>query len=116
MKLSTILISMTLALSMTMTVAAEKQAAQTAKPAMTKELKAAQAAIDSADASRKKAASVEGEWRDTGKIINQAKAALTEGDTKKAIKLANFAERQGNYGYEQAMSQKDFKMPSYLKY
>ena len=77
---------------------------------------AAEAAIAAAEKSRKKAASVDGEWRDTGKFIKQAQEALKKGDTKKAVKLASFAERQGQYGYEQAMSQKDFKMPSYLKY
>ena len=78
--------------------------------------KAAQDAIAAAEQARKKAASVKGEWRDTGKIIKQAEQARKKGDFDRAIKLANKAERQGKYGYEQAMSQQTLKMPSYLKY
>ncbi len=78
--------------------------------------KTAQDAIAAADQARKKATSVKGEWRDTGKIIKQAEQARKKGDFEKAIKLANKAERQGKYGYEQAMSQQTLKMPSYLKY
>ena len=39
----------------------------------------AQQMIDDADKARKKAASVDGEWRDTGQIIKQAQAALKKG-------------------------------------
>lgn len=77
---------------------------------------AAESAIAAAEASQKKAASVSGEWRDTGKFIKQAKALLAEGKFDKAVKKAQFAERQGQYGYEQAVSQKELKLPSYLKY
>ncbi len=78
----------------------------------------AQSAIDKAETSRQHAASVDGEWRDTGKIIKKAKAALKEGQFDKAIKLARKAERQGSYGYEQAISQqtqKNLTTPDYLK-
>lgn len=78
----------------------------------------AKAAIDKAETSRQHAASVGGEWRDTGKIIKKAKAALKDGQFDKAIKLAGKAERQGSYGYEQAVSQeaqKNIASPSYLK-
>lgn len=78
--------------------------------------KAAQAAVAAAETAQKKAASVEGEWRDTGKIIKQAQTAMKKGNFNEAIELANKAERQGKYGYEQAVSQKELKMPSYLKY
>ncbi len=78
--------------------------------------KAAQDAIAAAEQARKKAASVKGEWRDTGKIIKQAEQARKKGEFDKAIILANKAERQGKYGYEQAISQQTFKMPSYLKH
>ncbi len=71
-------------------------------------------AIAAAEAERKKAASVDSEWRDTGKIIKKAQEAMNKGNYEKALKLANRAEHQGVYGYEQAMSQKDLKMPSYL--
>ena len=73
------------------------------------------AAVEKADASRKKAASVGGEWRDTGKMIKKAKAAAKEGDYNKALKLANTAYRQGELGYNQAMSQKGVGFPSYIK-
>lgn len=75
----------------------------------------AAAAISAADDARKKAASVDGEWRDTGKLIKKAKQAASKGDFNKAVKLANKAQRQGKHGYEQAVAQKDLKMPSYLK-
>jgi hypothetical protein len=72
--------------------------------------------IDAADAARKEAASVNGEWRDTGKMIKKAKAKLAEGDYVGAAKLANDAAKQGHLGYEQAVSQQTLKMPSYLHY
>ena len=77
---------------------------------------AAESAIAAAESARKKAASVDGEWRDTGKMIKKAQAALKAGDSAKAIKLAKKAENQGKLGYEQAQAQQTLKMPSYLKY
>ncbi len=73
------------------------------------------ATVEKADASRKKAASVGGEWRDTGKMIKQAKAAAKKGDYEKALKLANTAYRQGELGYQQAMDQKDAGFPPYMR-
>lgn len=78
--------------------------------------KTAESAIDAAEKSRTRAASVDGEWRDTGKLIKKAQEAMKNGQFDKAVKLANFAQRQGQHGYEQAVSQKTLKMPSYLKY
>ena len=72
--------------------------------------------ITAADEARKHAASVGGEWRDTGKMIKKAKGLLKKGDFVAAAKIANKAAKQGHLGYEQAMSQKDLKMPSYLHY
>lgn len=72
-------------------------------------------AIAAAEEAQKKASSVDGEWRDTGKIIKEAKAAQAEGKFDEAVKLANKAARQGELGYEQANSQKVFQTPSYLK-
>ncbi|MBG7602193.1 MAG: SoxXA-binding protein [Gammaproteobacteria bacterium] len=77
---------------------------------------AAESAIAAAESARKKAASIDGEWRDTGKMIKKAQAALKAGDSAKAIKLAKKAENQGKLGYEQAQAQQTLKMPSYLKY
>ena len=73
-------------------------------------------AIAKAEAARKKAASVNGEWRDTGKFIKQAEEAAKAGDYAKAVKLANKAEAEGRLGYEQQVSQSELKIPSYLKY
>jgi TPR repeat protein len=76
----------------------------------------AQKLIDAAEAARKEAASVDGEWRDTGKMIKKAKGLLKKGDYVAAAKLANEAAKQGHLGYEQAVSQKELTMPSYLHY
>ncbi|MES9993134.1 MAG: hypothetical protein ABW098_14350 [Candidatus Thiodiazotropha sp.] len=72
--------------------------------------------IEAADEARKQAASVGGEWRDTGKMIKKAKGLLEKGNFVEAAKLANKAAKQGHLGYEQAMAQKELKMPSYLHY
>jgi hypothetical protein len=72
--------------------------------------------IDAAQAASKEAASVGGEWRDTGIIIAKAKEMLKNGDYVAAAKLANEAAKQGHLGYQQAISQKELKMPSYLHY
>jgi ribosomal protein S20 len=72
--------------------------------------------IDGAEKARKKAASVDSEWRDTGKFIKQAQAALKAGDYDKAMKLARKAEDEGNLGYQQGVSQQELHLPSYLKY
>ena len=77
---------------------------------------AAESAIAAAESAKKKAASIDGEWRDTGKMIKKAQAALKAGDFAKATKLAKKAEKQGKLGYEQAQAQQTLKMPSYLKY
>lgn len=73
-------------------------------------------AIAKAEAARKQAASVNGEWRDTGKFIKQAEEAAKAGDFDKALKLARKAEEEGRLGYEQQVSQSELKIPSYLKY
>ncbi len=61
--------------------------------------------IEAAKGAQKKAASVGGEWRDTGKLIKKAEALLAEGKTEKAKKLAEKALRQGILGYEQSEAQ-----------
>ncbi len=72
--------------------------------------------INDAEKARKKAASVEGEWRDTGKMIKKAQAALKKGDAVNAMKIAAQAHKQGVLGYQQAVAQKELRMPSYVKY
>lgn len=59
-------------------------------------------AIASAEKARKKAASVGYEWRDTRKLIKQAKKALKANQLKKALSLAKQAKFQGNAAYEQS--------------
>ena len=65
----------------------------------------AAAAIAAAKAAQKQAASVGGEWRDTGKMIKKAESLLKEGKNEEAAKLAEKAEAQGMLGYMQATSQ-----------
>lgn len=45
------------------------------------------AAWEAADAKRKEAGKIGAEWRDTGKMLKQAKKAAEEGDEAKAMKL-----------------------------
>ena len=60
---------------------------------------ACEKALAGAEAARKKAKSVGGEWRDIKKIMKKAKKA--GGD--KCVKLATKARRQGEIGYAQAL-------------
>ncbi|MCP4764671.1 MAG: SoxXA-binding protein [Gammaproteobacteria bacterium] len=64
-----------------------------------------EAAIAAAKEAKKQAASVGGEWRDTGKMIKKAEALLKAGKTDEATKMAEKAEAQGMLGYMQATSQ-----------
>lgn len=70
--------------------------------------------MTAAQEARKKAASVGGEWRDIGKFLKQAEQAATKGDFATAGKLAEKAKRQGELGYEQAMSQRNAGFPEYM--
>lgn len=74
----------------------------------------AEQAIADAEAARKKAASVKGEWRDTKKMIKEAEELMKSGEFDAAIKKANQAKRQGELGYEQALSQKGADFPEYV--
>jgi hypothetical protein len=71
-------------------------------------------AVADAQAARKKAASVGGEWRDTAKMIKDAEEAGKAGDFAKGIKLANEAQKQGELGYDQAMKEKGAGFPDYM--
>ncbi len=62
-------------------------------------------AIADAKKALKQAISVDGAWRDTGKMIKKAEKLLKAGKTEKAEKLAREAEAQGMLGYMQATSQ-----------
>jgi len=72
------------------------------------------AALTAAQASEKKAASVGGEWRDTGQLIKDSQAAAEKGNFEAAIKLADEARFQGEMGFLQAVSQKNAGTPAYL--
>lgn len=65
----------------------------------------ADAAITVAKAEAKAAGKLGFEWRDTGKMIKEAEAALKAGDSAKALKLANKARMQGILGQRQAHDQ-----------
>ena len=84
--------------------------------AVTNKFSAAEAetAIAAAEAARKKADAVGGEWRDTAKMIKDAGEQLKSGQFDAAVKLANKAKQQGELGYAQAISQKGATFPSYV--
>ncbi|HFE48493.1 MAG TPA: SoxXA-binding protein [Chromatiaceae bacterium] len=86
-----------------------QKAAAAATPA-----EAYQQVLAEAKAAKKKAASVDGEWRDIGKILKKAEAAAKKGDYAKATKLAEYAKFQGEMGYKQAISQRGVGNPDYL--
>ncbi len=71
-------------------------------------------AMTAAREAPKKAAAVGGEWRDIGKFLEQAEQAAAKGDFATANQLAEKAKKQGELGYEQAMSQKDVGLPEYM--
>ena len=85
---------------------ASTQQEEAAKPGAAKKDTACQSELAAANAARKKAASVGGEWRDIGKILKKAKKALKAGDAGKCVKLANTARRQGELGYAQALAER----------
>ncbi|EXJ16600.1 hypothetical protein [Imhoffiella purpurea] len=74
----------------------------------------AERAIAAAEQARKKAASVDGEWRDTAKMIGEAESLAKSGKYREATDLAEKARRQGELGYDQAMHEKDADFPSYV--
>lgn len=67
------------------------------------------AAIAAAETALKKAESQGGGWRDTDKLIKDAKAALEKGELDTAMKLAKTAEEEGKLGEQQAMENKNSK-------
>ena len=58
--------------------------------------------IAAAKAAQKQAFSVDGEWRDTRKMIKKAEKLLSEGKLEEAVAMAREAEAQGMLGYMQA--------------
>ena len=65
---------------------------------------------EAADAERKAAAQVGFEWRDTKKLLKQAKKANEEGDTEKAIKLVAKAHEQSSDAIAQHKRESDLWM------
>ena len=67
-------------------------------------------AIAAAKDARAQAKSVNGEWRDIGKMIKKAEALLKKGKLDEAVKMAEAAEVQAMLGYMQATSQDSGKL------
>ena len=65
-----------------------------------------ESALAAAKLTQKKAASVDGEWRDTANIMKKSEEAATKGDFAKATRLANQAKIQGEMVYRQTIDQK----------
>ena len=76
----------------------------------------AEAAVAAAEAARKKADSVGGEWRDTAQMIKDAGDLVKAGQFDAAVKLANQARRQGELGYDQAIGEQTAGFPSYMQH
>lgn len=62
-------------------------------------------AIAEAKKSAKKAGKVGYQWRDTGKFIKKAEAAMKKKDYSKAVKLAKKANAEGKLAYNQYMKE-----------
>jgi len=75
----------------------------------------AEKAIAASDEARKQAASVGGEWRDTGKMVKEARSLLDTHEYLKAIDIANKAKRQGELGYQQVLDQRNVRMADYFR-
>jgi hypothetical protein len=73
------------------------------------------ASYEAADAARKKAASMNYEWRDTGKMLKKAKEAAAKGDYETAEKLANKAKMQGEMAAAQAKEQEQLWQSAVVK-
>ena len=67
----------------------------------------ASGAITAAEHEQKRAKGKGYEWRDTGKIIKKAKAAMKDGNFDEAVKLENKAKRQSANALAQYEQQKN---------
>ena len=76
-----------------------------APPAPAKDEETFTAAYEAAVAARKAAAEVGYEWRDTKKLLRQARKLAKKGEFEKAVALAIRAKRQGELGVMQAEEQ-----------
>jgi len=62
-------------------------------------------AIAAAESAQKSAAAVGYEWRDTGKLIAEAKKLAQQGQTEQAVNIAKIAQQQGLNAYAQYNSE-----------
>ena len=65
---------------------------------------------------QRKAASVDGEWRDVQSLLEQAEQAAAKGDFRRAIELAESARFQSEMGYRQMRTQERVVNPPFLYY
>ncbi|ADC63091.1 hypothetical protein [Allochromatium vinosum] len=72
------------------------------------------AGIEAAEAARRRADSVGGEWRDTAAMIARARELAEAGRYPDAIELADQAKRQGELGYDQALGEQNADFPAYV--
>ena len=72
-------------------------------------------AYEAAAAARKAARKAGFEWRDTRKMLRQARKLAKKGEYSKAIELANRAKRQGELGMVQAEEQETAWRAAVLK-
>ena len=84
-------------------------------PVLASDQAAFEVAYKSGQASRKAAAAVGHEWRDTKKMLREAKDLAEKGEFEKAIALADRAKRQGELGVIQAEHEEKVWMDAVLK-
>ena len=93
---------------------ANSYAANVSPSAMVVSEDKAQHMIEEPQADIKKAASVDGLWRDTDKLLKQAQEALQNKQFEQSMELASKARKEAQLGYQQSVSQKELKLPNYL--
>lgn len=75
-----------------------------------------QEAIAEARKAQDKAASLEGGWVTTDKLIQQAEAAFAKGEDEEAVALAEKAKREAELAYAQAKDELEhWSVPPYVK-
>ncbi|MES9881231.1 MAG: hypothetical protein ABW185_10160 [Sedimenticola sp.] len=108
------ILSMLILTALTAGCVSQPQAQGDASPAVEPSAANAKSAIVAAKASLKKAGSVQATWRDSGKLVKKAEAAVKKGDFAGAIKLADRAADEGAMAYKQGADQKELYIPPYL--
>ena len=67
--------------------------------------------VDNAEKAIDKAAEVDGEWRDSRAILQEAINQAQQGNMKQAFQMAQQAKEQGEMGYKQAIEQREVAGP-----